>query len=123
MPKVAIIKNYSKTIRLLKTVLEKEGCLVSSHLSDDFGLEKRISDCQPDIVLLDIDMPYYDGFQILDCLKNDIETKDVPTILVSVSNELDIIKEFLWKGAVDYIVKPFSVGRIISAIVQHLPKV
>lgn len=75
-------------------------------------LEKQI----PDLLLLDIMLPGHDGYKILDTLRSDFRTKDVPIIMVSAkTNEYDKVKG-LDMGADDYISKPFGVMELISRI-------
>ena len=69
-----------------------------------------------------INMPYRSGFEVLSSLKKNEKVKDIPVILISVNNELGNLKRGLKQGAVDYITKPFSMGRVISAVSLHLPK-
>ncbi len=89
---------------------------------DPSKIEEKLIGYQPDIILLDINMPHRTGLEVLSSLKNDRRIKDIPVILMSANNDLKIIKEGLQQGAVDYITKPFSIGRIVSAVSQHLPK-
>ncbi len=121
MAKIAVIDDYFATIRLLTNILESKGHAVFSYC-DTFRIEEKLANYQPDIVLLDINMPDRSGFEVLSSLKNNEEVKDTPVILISVNNEPNNLKRGLKQGAVDYIIKPFSMGRVISAVSLHLPK-
>ncbi len=88
-----------------------------------FRIEEELAGYQPDIIFLDINMPHRNGLEILSSLKKTRRVKDIPVILISADGNLETIKKGLKKGAVDYVVKPFSVGRVVSAIAPHLPKV
>jgi two-component system alkaline phosphatase synthesis response regulator PhoP len=75
-------------------------------------IEKKI----PHLIILDIMLPGEDGLTILKKLKNNIQTHDIPIIMLTAkSTEYDIIKG-LDLGADDYISKPFAVLELISRI-------
>ena len=61
----------------------------------------------PDLILLDIEMPKMDGFEVVYELKNCDETKKIPIIFVTAKNQKEVIVAALDSGAVDYITKPF----------------
>lgn len=70
----------------------------------------------PDLMLLDIMLPDEDGLQILDKLRNRLETRDVPVIMLTAKDsEYDKIKG-LDSGADDYVTKPFGVMELISRV-------
>ncbi len=78
---------------------------------------------QPDLVLLDVLMPVYDGFQVLKQAKADPALKDIPVImLTSLEQEKDIVAG-IRNGADDYVTKPFSfpemIARINAALNRH----
>lgn len=70
----------------------------------------------PDLILLDIMLPGDDGYKILDYIRNNFRTKDIPIIMISAkTSEYDKVKG-LDMGADDYIAKPFGVMEMISRI-------
>ena len=76
------------------------------------ALEEKI----PDLLLLDIMLPGEDGLQILDRIRSNDITEDIPVIMLTAkSSELDKIVG-LDKGADDYIVKPFSVLELVARV-------
>jgi putative two-component system response regulator len=74
----------------------------------------------PDLILLDIDMPDMDGYEVIRQLKREEATKDIPVIFLTArtdpGNELDGLS----LGAVDYITKPFAPPILIQRIENHL---
>ena len=75
-------------------------------------------DWLPDLVVLDINMPGLDGFEVLSALKRDEDTKEIPIVLVTGDNEDTRIFRGLRLGAADYVVKPFDVSAVIERIRQ-----
>lgn len=76
----------------------------------------RLEDVIPDLVLLDVMLPDQNGNEIVKRLRQRVDTKHLPVIMVTAkTTELDLIKG-LDDGADDYIKKPFSVMELISRV-------
>jgi PAS domain S-box-containing protein len=79
-----------------------------------------MSEEPPDLILLDILMPEMDGYQIIKELKSNFKTYDIPVIFIT-GLEDDINEIYgLELGAVDYITKPFSPGKVNARIKIHI---
>ena len=77
---------------------------------------KKLDTLKPDLFILDIMLPDEDGNQILNILKNDTKTKNIPVIMVTAkSSDIDLIKSFD-EGTDDYIKKPFSIVELTSRV-------
>jgi signal transduction histidine kinase len=74
----------------------------------------------PNLILSDIMMPGLDGFQLLEALRNDPRTREVPIILLSARAGEEAIVEGLEAGADDYLIKPFSAQELVSRVNAHL---
>jgi CheY-like chemotaxis protein len=61
----------------------------------------------PDLILLDIMMPYKDGYEVCKELKDDPETRDIPVIMLTAKSQQVDIEQGKEVGADDYITKPF----------------
>jgi putative two-component system response regulator len=74
----------------------------------------------PDLILLDIEMPVMDGYEVIKELKQEDGTKDIPVIFLTShtdpGNELDALS----MGAIDYVTKPFSPLLLVQRIENHL---
>jgi two-component system sensor histidine kinase/response regulator len=74
----------------------------------------------PDLILLDINMPEMNGFEVCDALKQDEQLMDIPVIFVSALDEVfDKVRAFS-VGGVDYITKPFQVEEVLARVRTHL---
>jgi len=73
------------------------------------------SEIQPFAITLDIQLPDHDGWQLLDDLKNNPETKDIPIVICSILNESEKGAEM---GADDYLVKPILADDFINVMCQ-----
>lgn len=74
----------------------------------------------PDIILLDIEMPKMDGFDVACELKNNENTKDIPIIFLTSKTDKEIIIAALSSGAVDYVIKPYFKDELEARIANHL---
>ncbi len=105
----------------LKRILESEGYQV--HLAQD-GLElsKVLENHRLDLILLDVNLPWVDGFELCRLVKGHPILKQVPLVLVSArKSKLDIETGFA-AGCDDYITKPFDVEYINQVVHKILAK-
>ena len=82
-----------------------------------FEIAKKVT---PDLVLLDIEMPVMDGYEVAKRLKKDPETAEIPVIFLTARSDPGNELEGLSLGAVDYITKPFSPPILVQRIENHL---
>jgi putative two-component system response regulator len=79
-----------------------------------------IGNNRPDLILLDILMPEMDGFETIQILKKDYETRDIPVIFLTAKSDPDTETHGFDLGAVDFINKPFSHPVLRKRIEMHL---
>jgi len=79
-------------------------------------LEKNI----PDLILLDVEMPDMNGYEIIKIIKSKKETEHIPVIFLTSKNDDNSELEGLSLGAIDYIGKPFSIPLLLKRIEVHL---
>ena len=79
-------------------------------------LEKKI----PDLILLDVEMPEMNGYDVIKFIKNKKEADRIPVIFLTVRNDSESELEGLSLGAIDYIIKPFSPSLLRKRIEVHL---
>jgi diguanylate cyclase (GGDEF)-like protein len=105
--KVLIIDDSAEARAVAKTRLVQEGHEVLCAAGGVEGLE-MVRRENPDLVLLDVDMPDLSGFEVCCLLKNDAATQSVPVIFLSGSDDAGDKARGLDLGAVDYVTKPFD---------------
>lgn len=117
--KVLIVDDYIENLKVLGTYLLQKAIQVTPATSGKQAI--LLAQSKPfDLILLDIQMPEIDGYEVCEILKNDERTKDIPVIFLSARSESqDIVKGFN-VGAVDYITKPFNSEEILSRIKNQL---
>ncbi len=92
---------------LLSRSLETHGHNVETAENGKEGLEKIRSGAF-DLVLLDIEMPEMNGFEVLEACLNDVELRQLPIIMTSAMDELDAVVKCVELGAEDYLTKPIN---------------
>jgi class 3 adenylate cyclase len=103
-----LVVDDNRVNRLLLThALEQNGHHVSTAENGRIGME--MLKAQPfDVLLLDIDMPVMNGFEVLEALLQDNNLRELPVIMTSASDELDRVVKCIEMGAEDYLVKPLN---------------
>ncbi|MCL1884221.1 MAG: response regulator [Defluviitaleaceae bacterium] len=75
---------------------------------------------KPHLILLDIEMPDMDGFEVLEILKSDKEYKEIPIIFLTGIRDPDIEARGFEGGVVDFVAKPFSVSVLLNRVKLHI---
>ncbi len=117
--KILVIDDDPDNIRLIHQVLKAEGYQVSA-LTQPALLESVLAQTQPDLILLDVSMPPFSGFEMCRQLKQDARWTNVPVIFLTGMTEDTAVKEGFAAGGVDYITKPFSVIELTARVKNHL---
>ena len=116
--KILIVDDAPENIHILSEALSGYKRMIAKN--GEKALKIAFGENKPDLILLDIEMPSMDGYEVCRKLKANEKTKKIPVIfLTSRSNRKDIIKGFLL-GAQDYITKPFDIEELISRVDTHL---
>ncbi|MCB1530745.1 MAG: response regulator [Rhodospirillales bacterium] len=106
-PKVLVIDDDETLLEIVKANLNAVGLSVLCAYDGEEGLEMARA-AQPGVILLDRQMPGLDGNEVLETLKEEAVTKDIPVVMLTATNKADEIVGSLCLGAEDYIVKPFE---------------
>jgi signal transduction histidine kinase len=116
---ILIVDDTPDNLRLLSRVLSNQGYEVRSAISGSAAL-MAVAAMPPDLILLDIRMPYMDGYEVCNQLKANPQSMDIPVIFLSAYAEIeDKIKAFE-VGGIDYITKPFQTAEVLVRVRTHL---
>lgn len=116
--RVLIVDDNPQLIRLLSTILH-DICEVSFATSGEEALRVAARQ-QPQVILLDMQMPGMDGFETCRALKNAPETSSAAVLFVTAHTESDLELRALELGAVDFIAKPFNPAIVTARVKTHL---
>lgn len=104
MKKILFIEDESALQRAATQVLSEEGYQMLSALDGEIGI-RLAQEEKPDLILLDIILPKKDGFEVLQELKSDEATKNIPVVILTNLEGSTDVERALELGATTYLVK------------------
>ena len=117
--KILIVDDTPDNLKFLARFLSQSGYKVRSAINGNMALTEVKAD-PPDLILLDIQMPEMNGYQVCEHLKKDSQTCEIPIIfLTSLNSAIDKMKAFS-VGGFDYITKPFQLKEVLIRIENQL---
>lgn len=116
---ILVVDDRPENLKLLSVMLTKKGYTVRKAINGESGIREAFATA-PDVILLDINMPDINGYEVCQQLKANKQTCEIPIIFVSALNQiLDKVKAFSY-GASDYITKPFQIEEVSARIENQL---
>lgn len=118
--KIMIVEDDSFVMDIYETKIAQEGFEVISAAN---GMEalKKLQDVRPDLMLLDIIMPYMDGLEVLQKVKADERLKNMPIILLTNLSQKEEVDKGLGLGANDYLIKShFTPSEVLEKIKTYI---
>jgi DNA-binding response OmpR family regulator len=110
---VLLVEDDPAVLEMYRLRLELDGYEVHTARDGEEGLQKA-GDLSPDIIFLDIRLPKLDGFQVLEKLRTQSGTKDIPVIILSNYSEKDLVDRGLKLGAHEYLIKAHTTPNKLS---------
>ena len=117
-PRVLVVDDNADIRTYVSSLLSSQYD-VSTAVDGRDGLEQALAD-PPDLVLTDVMMPRLGGFGLLDALRGDASTVDVPVVMLSARAGEEGTLEGLEAGADDYLVKPFAARELMARVHANL---
>ncbi len=113
--KILVVDDEPHIVRLASVVLERAGYQVVAAFDGKEAL-KQIEAEQPELVILDIMIPYVDGFEVLQTLRKNPSTHDLPVIMLTAkSQDADLFHA--WQHGVEcYLTKPFNPAELVHKV-------
>ncbi|RZI41182.1 EAL domain-containing protein [Herbaspirillum sp. HC18] len=119
VPDILVVDDTPADCHFVAAILAAQGYRVRSAHNGRQALEE-IDTAAPDLILLDINMPDMDGFELCRQIKQSVQHTTIPVIFISVFDDTDIKVSAFNCGGIDYINKPFRVAEIKARIHAHL---
>ena len=113
--KILIVDDQLENLRLLEEILIGQGYEIRKAINGSTAL-MGVEAFSPDLILLDVNMPELDGYQVCQKLKNNRATRNIPIIFLSASDQIDYKIKAFEVGGVDYITKPFQVLEVLARV-------
>ena len=113
--KILVCDDERHIVRLIQVNLERQGYQVTTAFDGKEGLEKIRSE-KPDLVVLDVMMPYMDGFEVLKTIRREPETESLPVIMLTAKAQDKDVFEGYHYGADMYLTKPFNPMELVTFV-------
>ena len=113
--KVLVGDDERHIVRLIQVNLERQGYTVVTAFDGKEGLEKIRSE-KPGLVVLDVMMPYMDGFEVLKTIRREPETENLPVIMLTAKAQDKDVFEGYHYGADMYLTKPFNPMELVTFV-------
>lgn len=118
-PNILIVDDLQENLILLGGILTQKGYGVTI-ANDGYQALEIAQNIHVDLILLDINMPQMNGYEVCEQLKAEKHMKEIPVIFISGLNDiLDKVKAFA-VGGVDYVTKPFHIKEVLARVETHL---
>lgn len=116
---ILIVDDSTTNLVLLEAILQEEGYNTDVALSakEAFAIIERK---KPDLILLDLLMPQVSGFEILEKLKSNLSTSEIPVVVVSAVSTKENVETCRRLGAVDFFAKPIDIPVFLSKFKEYL---
>lgn len=118
-PDILIVDDKPENLKILVSMLSRQGYQVRPAINGHLALTAAAEN-PPDLILLDINMPELNGYQVCQHLKENSVTADIPVIFISALDETADKIEAFKVGGVDYITKPFQIEEVVARVENHL---
>lgn len=113
--RILVCDDERHIVRLIQVNLERQGYQVITAFDGKEGLEKVKSE-KPDLCVLDVMMPYMDGFEVLKNIRRDPETENLPVIMLTAKAQDKDVFEGYHYGADMYLTKPFNPMELVTFV-------
>jgi two-component system cell cycle response regulator DivK len=119
MKRILIVDDKATSRELLRTVLERQGYAVSEAADGKEALEKTRAE-MPDLILLDLQMPVRNGYEVLGELRQDAAYATLPIIALTASAMQGDREKALAAGFTGYLAKPVALARLRGEVQRLL---
>lgn len=116
---ILLVDDTPANLKVLTELLKEYNYKVRAVPSGKLAL-KSVAHSQPDLILLDINMPEMNGYEVCQQLKENPETAHIPVIFISALDDVQDKIQAFRQGGVDYITKPFQIEEVHARIKTHL---
>lgn len=114
---ILAIDDDDLVLKLLDVNFNKRGFNVVEFLGGEGAFEKA-KELQPAVIILDIMMPLMDGWEVLEKLKGNPATQDIPVVILTVKSSQDDVSRAVGMGADRYVMKPFDPSDLVSLVYE-----
>jgi len=111
-----VVDDEATNLKLLGRILSGQGYTDMVFVDDPREVLTQYKRCKPDLILLDINMPYLNGYQVMEQIKALDDPLSPPIIILTAQQSQDFLLKALAAGARDYISKPFDYNELLMRV-------
>jgi DNA-binding response OmpR family regulator len=117
---VLVVEDDRVIATLVQHLLERRGYPVEI-VPDGRAAAERLASEPPGLVVLDVMLPFVDGFELIERIRGTTSWREVPIVMLTVRSQERYVVRALEAGANDYVIKPFKPGELAARIRRLLP--
>lgn len=121
MQQILLIEDEPLIRDSLEDILKVEGYSLTTAANGQAGL-KAVQQCLPDLIICDINMPEMNGYSVLEILRADLKTRNIPFIFLTARSSRADQRQGMDLGADDFLTKPFTVDELLQTIKARLAR-
>ena len=114
--RIFVVDDEPANLRLMEKMLSKEGYLQTVLIADPREVLPLYRQQAPDLILLDINMPHLDGYEVLELLTGLNDPTPAPVIMLTAQNGREHLLQALAGGARDFVTKPFDRAELVMRV-------
>lgn len=114
--KILIVDDEKANVRLLEVMLEQAGFTNVASITDPRDADARVRQWHPDILLLDLNMPHRNGFEVLRQIDAERQRHPMPVLVLTADATLPVKHRALAEGASDFVTKPLDQVEVLLRI-------
>ncbi|OZH52829.1 hypothetical protein AFK68_21770 [Hydrocoleum sp. CS-953] len=118
---VMIVDDDLPTLEVIKHILTQWGIKVVT-LNDERYFWKTLEDTAPDLLILDIEMPHFNGIDLCKVIRNDPHWSGIPVVFITAHKDPNIHNQIFAAGADDYLSKPFKYSELVTRIINRIKR-
>lgn len=115
--KILIVEDDPAVLQLIVTRLSIAGYTTFQARNGQEAI-RRIAEVMPAAMVLDINMPVVDGFEVLSQMKRNGQTSDIAVLVLTARNQPRDVREAIALGARDYLAKPFKDQQLLARVAR-----
>ncbi len=117
--KILIVDDNPTNIQFVELALQQKGYQTGAAYNGQEALQ-FLNEESYDLILLDVMMPYLNGFELCEILQKDEQKKNIPVIFLTARTDKESLVRAFEVGGVDYISKPFKINELLLRVKTHL---
>ena len=119
--RVLVVDDDPLLLQTLSALLEPWGIQVTT-LNDPQQFWKTLEQTGPHLLILDIEMPHFNGLELCQAVRNDPSWGEIPILFLSAHRDADVLQRVFMAGADDYVNKPIMAPELLARVLNRLKR-